>query len=389
MLGHGYSVGRGVRGWGATILLLLAVTACNEEGLLLHLDDPPAAPQAVDAHYFAGVVTVTWELAPDWDDDSFRVYSRRITDADYYLIAEVTSCTEGACQYRDTNVVAGVTYEYYVAAVGVSGLETPSGHAVEVTVPVADPPPAPATVLATALDQSVFLTWSDGARDAADFSHYRVYLQGDEVFLLGETDSEGFLDLRANNGETYHYFISALDDQGHESAGSSAASATPRPDYHGELIYSYLDVPSSSGFRFPFDERDDPIIHGDATDRHFRFEQDQDGWWLVPGPGTEIHNRVFSTTRLKCGPGSDAGCTDVTTAPARDYTTRAVEAQSQTTYVLRFPGDGGRHYAAVRITTHGFVDDSAVMVFDWAHQLQPGNANLDSSVPQVRVRNGA
>ncbi len=387
MFGHGDAVGRCARSLKA-LLLLGTLTACDEDGVLLSLDDPPAPPRALDAHYFAGVVTVTWTLAPGWSGETFRVYSRRITDRDYFLIAEVSSCAEGACHYRDANVAAGATYEYYVAAVGASGLETPSSHLVEVAVPMPDPPAVPVAVLATALDGSVFLTWSDDARAAEDFSHYRVYLEDGDAFLLGETDSEGFLDLRASNGETYNYFVSALDDQGHESGGSSMASATPRPDYHGELIYSYLDAPSSSGFRFPLNEQDGPIVHGDASDRHFRFEQDQAGWWLVPGPGAEIHNRVFATSQLKCGPASDAGCIDVTVAPARDYTTQAVEALPATTYVLRYSGTEGHHYAAVRITSQGYLDDGAVMVFDWAHQLQPGNVGLERRGPAVLVRYG-
>ena len=387
MFGDGYAFGRCARSLKA-LLLLGTLTACDEDGVLLTLADPPAAPRALDAHYFAGVVTVTWTLAPGWSGETFRVYSRRITDRDYFLIAEVSSCAEGACEYRDANVAAGATYEYYVAAVGASGLETPSSHLVEVAVPMPDPPAVPVAVLATALDGSVFLTWSDDARAAEDFSHYRVYLEDGDAFLLGETDSEGFLDLRASNGETYNYFVSALDDQGHESGGSSMASATPRPDYHGELIYSYLDAPSSSGFRFPLNEQDGPIVHGDASDRHFRFEQDQAGWWLVPGPGAEIHSRVFATSQLKCGPGSDAGCIDVTVAPARDYTTQAVEALPATTYVLRYSGTDGHHYAAVRITSQGYLDDGAVMVFDWAHQLQPGNVGLERRGPAVLVRYG-
>lgn len=387
MFGDGYAFGRCARSLRA-LLLLGTLTACDEDGVLLTLEDPPAAPRALDAHYFAGVVTVTWTLAPGWSGETFRVYSRRITDRDYFLIAEVSSCAEGACEYRDANVAAGATYEYYVAAVGASGLETPSSHLVEVAVPMPDPPAVPVAVLATALDGSVFLTWSDDARAAEDFSHYRVYLEDGDAFLLGETDSEGFLDLRASNGETYNYFVSALDDQGHESGGSSMASATPRPDYHGELIYSYLDAPSSSGFRFPLNEQDGPIVHGDASNRHFRFEQDQAGWWLVPGPGAEIHNRVFATSQLKCGPGSDAGCIDVTVAPARDYTTQAVEALPATTYVLRYSGTEGHHYAAVRITSQGYLDDGAVMVFDWAHQLQAGNVGLERRGPAVLVRYG-
>ncbi len=387
MFGDGVAVGRCARGVKA-LLLLATLAACDEDGVLLSLDDPPAPPRALDAHYFAGVVTVTWTLAAGWSGESFRVYSRRVTDPDYVLIAEVTSCAEGACEYRDANVAAGATYEYYVAAVGASGLETSSDHLVEVAVPVPDPPATPVTVLATALDGSVFLAWSDDARAAADFSHYRVYLEDGDTFLLGETDSEGFLDLRASNGETHHYFVSALDDQGHESGASPVASATPRPDYHGELIYSYLDEPSSSGFRFPPSERDAPIVHGDAPDRHFRFEHDRDGWWLVPGPGTEIHGRVFATSQLKCGPGSDEGCVDVTLAPARGYATRAMEAHAATTYVLRYPGVDGHHHAAVRIASQGFLDDRAVMIFDWAHQLQPGNLGLERRAPALLGRDG-
>ncbi len=383
------AAGRCVRGLRAFLLLTGVLAACDEDGVPLRPNDPPAPPQGLDARYFAGAVTVTWTLGADWDGEVFRVYARRVTDPDHFLVAEVTGCAEGACEYRDANVAAGATYEYYVAAVDASGRETPSARLVEVAVPMPDPPAAPVTLLATALDGSVFLSWSGDARGAEDFSHYRVYLDGEEVFLLGETDSEGFLDLRASNGRTYRYFVSALDDLGHESAGSPAASATPRPDRHGELIRSYLDAPASSGFRFPASERDDPIVHGDAADRHFRFERDRDGWWLVPGPGTEIHGRAFATDRLKCGPASDAGCVDVTVAPRGDYAARALEALPATTYVFRYSGAEGRHYAAVRIASQGFVEEDAVMVFDWAHQLQPGNVGLERPASEAGLRAGA
>ncbi len=365
-----------------TLLTALALVGCESSDILVPLDGP-AAPQNVGASYYAGVVRVTWELAPEWDDEPFRVYSRRITDADYFLIAEVSSCAADTCAYEDRNILAGQTYEYYVAAVDPdSGVETASDYSVEVAVPQPTPPPVPSGVEVVALDDANYIRWSDGARSASDFSFYRVYLdeQDGEEFLLGETDSEGFLDLLAVNGETYRYVVAAVDDQGHESAGSAAASGTPRPDYHGEWIYDFTDQPASAGFRFQTNEDANPVVAGSAANRHFRLEVDDAGWWLVPGPQTEVYPVGFATTALKCGVASDAGCADVSHAPTSGYGIQDVALESQTTYVLRVRGDDGKvHYGAIRVVLLGFdQNDKALMIFDWAYQLQANSPELSA-----------
>jgi hypothetical protein len=96
----------------ALFILLLGVplAACNSDSVLVPVGGVPAAPRALAASYYAGAVTVEWELAPAWDGEAFRVYSRRVTDSDYFLVAEVTSCSEGLCSYQDVNVTAGETY---------------------------------------------------------------------------------------------------------------------------------------------------------------------------------------------------------------------------------------------------------------------------------------
>jgi hypothetical protein len=278
------------------------------------------------------------------------------------------------------NILPDITYEYYVAAVSYSGLETPTDWSVEVYVPQPVPPGDPGSLEAVALDGAIYLRWSDNARNASDFSFYRVYLMeyGGSNFLLGETDSEGFLDLLAQNGESYTYFVTAVDDQGHESSGSVMADGTPRPDYHGEWIYAYEDVPSSSGFRFETDEMNYPIMEGTSPSRHFRMEVDQDGWWLVPGPGTQVFDGFWETTALKCGVGADADCYSVDVAPLTGYTTFDMPLYAQSTYVLRVTGDDGQqHYGTIRVELLGYDQDgAAIMIFDWAYQLQAGNPNL-------------
>lgn len=370
--------------WTAAALGLgLAALVASCEGDPVYVGDggDPAAPRNLDAYYFDRAVYVTWELGPAWDGESFRVYSKRTTDASYFLIAEVTNCSAGLCSYTDTNIEPQVSYEYYVSAVEPdTGVETSSAFAVEVFVPQAVPPPVPGGLEVVALDGAAYLRWDARSREADDFSYYRVYLDdGDgSVFFLGETDSEGFLDELAQNGLTYTYLVSAVDDLGHESQRSPAASGTPRPDYHNEWVWSYFDRPELSGFRFQSDESSDPLVDGDSGDRHLRLETDAQGWWLVPGPDAEIHPEGFVTSAIKCGPGADAGCTALDVAPTTGYGTNDVGVVPQTTYALRVRGDDGElHYGAVRVTLLGFdQNDLAIMIFDWAYQLQPGNPNL-------------
>jgi hypothetical protein len=363
--------------WTALLPILLVAAACSDE--VVYVDETvPAAPRALAASYYGGSVTVTWELGPGWNGEPFRVYSRRVTDSGWFFIAEVTSCIDDVCVYEDVNVLGGQRYEYYVASVAPNGAESASAAVVEVTVPEFIAPPVPDAPYVVALDNANYLTWGTAAR-VDDFSHYRVYLDdGTSAFLLGETDSEGFLDLLAGNGFTYAYFVSAVDLDGHESGGSTIADGTPRPDFSGEWIYDYFSVPGSSGFRFSEDESVVPVLDGDDPLRHFRLEADVNGWWLVPGPDAAVYPAGFQTTALKCGPAADAGCVDLSVAPPSGYVAQDIGLAAQESYVLRVIGDDGQvHYGVIRVSLLGFdQNDDPIMILDWAYQLQPGNLNL-------------
>lgn len=371
---------RWIGGVAAGLALTLATTACeSSDSIVIPGGGGPGAPEALDAYYYAGAVYVTWELGTTWNGEPFRVYARRSTDADFFLIAEVTNCSQSLCSYTDVNIEPGRSYDYYVAAVDEFGDETATAEAVRVPVPEPVPPPAPDAMEVVALDNANYLRWGARARDTDDFSHYRVYLFLDEQsYLLGETDSEGFLDLLAENGATYSYFATSVDDQGHESEGSAAAEGTPRPDFHGDVVWDYFTRPADAGFAFRETEAEDPLVHGDDPGRHFRLETDADGWWLVPAPDVAVHPSGFETTALKCGVAADVGCVSLDVAPTSGYVVADLNLIPETTYVLRVPGpQGGERYAAVRIQLLGFdQDDHALAIFDWAYQLQAGNPNL-------------
>lgn len=376
--------GAGVRGvpmrrLAGTLAVVVGLGACQDNLVVAPDATAPDAPRALTASYYAGAVTLGWELGPFWDGESFRVYGKRSTDGNYFSIAEVTNCIDGFCSYSDVNIQPGRSYDYYVAAVGRNGVEAATPQALRVDVPQPIPPAVPTGLQTVALDNAVYIRWNDDGRSAGDFSFYRVYLElMDGPALVGETDSPGFLDRLAPNGSTLTYSVSSVDDQGHESGLSAVVAGTARPDFAGEFVYDWFDRPAEAGFRFQVADDLNPIVDGSAVERHFRLETDGAGWWLVPGPGVSVFPDGFVTTALRCGPAADAGCVELTSAPAGGYVVADVGILPQTTYVLQVPGDDGAYrYGAIRVEMLGFDQDgAALMVFDWAYQLQPGNPML-------------
>jgi len=340
--------------------------------------EEPAPPRNLDGDYYNRGVDLWWELDDRWDGETFRVYGKRTSDPEYFFIAEVTSCAWGLCLYRDINISPDRMYEYYVASVDAeTAMEGVSPYSVEIFVPLPVPPPIPADVEAVALDGAAYLRWSDNSSEDEDFSVYRVYLDGaDDDHLLGETDSPGFMDLLAENGKTSAYHVTAVDVHGHESDASQVVESTPRPDYTGEVVYAYQDVPKSSGFRFRESDDHETVMHGDAASRHFRIEYDDGRFWFVPGPGAYIHGTRKQTSALKCGPGADSDCVSWEKAPTSAYISQDVHLEAGYTYMFHVPGDDGKmRYGAVRPT---FTDacPEYFAIFDWAYQTQAGNPGL-------------
>ena len=355
---------------------VVGLAACD--GKLLPVEDP-APPVNLEGGYYNRGVDLRWEMHDEWDGESFRVYGKENAHSEYFFIAEVTSCAAGRCVYRDINVASKTTYEYYVAAVDPeNGAETASPQAVEVYVPSPDPPPAPTALEAVALDGAAYLHWPDDGAVAEDFAVYRVYLvESRETYLLGESDSPEFLDAHAENGTTYEYFVTSVDDFGHESVNSPPVSVTPRPDYTGELVYAYDDVPSSSGFRFQESDRTQAIMHGNDFARHFRIFVEDDRLWFDPGPRVGIHKTSRATSALTCGPGSDPDCTYWDEAPTDGYLDEAVRLEAGHTHMFHVPGDDGKmRYGAVRVSHVNTSADDRFAIFDWAYQTQAGNPRL-------------
>lgn len=359
---------------------------------------PPGAPQnlTVQARWIlegftnAGqpsgyaAVDLAWDPPASWSSEVFRVYGRRTGTSGFVLIATVTSCTTSGCVYRDRNVTAGQSYEYYVATTNeAADLETSTDFRELVAVPAAGTPATPLADSAVALDNAAYLRWRDGGVGGALWK-YVVYLtridgQG-YLYGTGETDGRAFVDTRAENGHVYGYRVAAVDTLEHVSALSAEMTVAPRPDVAGELIYSFQSNAPQSGFRFQTSETTDPLLAGNSPSAQWRLEQDVSGWRIVPLNGAAVMEYPGGrTTALACGPGSDANCRAATRAPLTGYQTTPIAINPEFSYVFRVTGsDGQTHYGVVRAVILG-SDGSGreLMVFDWAYQNLAGDTRLN------------
>ena len=368
----------------AVAAALASLAACDDT---IIIGDDLGAPRDLQASYtwvledFAAgqsrgfpAVDLSWLPPTDWSDEVFRVYGRRVGSATFSLIATVTSCTTEGCAYRDRNVVSGTTYEYYVATTDEStDTEQPSDFRESVTVPAFTRPATPTADSVIGLDNAAYVRWSFSG-NAASLSRYIVYLTriGTQSYLyhMGETDGNGFVDERADNGFVYGYRIAAVDTLGHVSNLSGEITGVPRPDASAELVYSFSSNSAESGFRFQTSEATTPIVSGTSAQAHWRLETTATGWQIVPLNGTQVVEFSGRTTALVCGPGADAGCRAATRAPATGYQTTPIEVVPELSYVFRVTGgDGQTHYGVVRVTLLGSDQaDRDLMIFDWAYQ---------------------
>lgn len=375
-----------------TVLAAAALGACSESP-----SEPGGptigAPDGLEARYewvlegwvgarAAGqpTVTLSWEIPTGWQGEPFRVYGRRSGDADYRLLATVTSCAEALCRYSDANVVGGRSYDYYVAVVDErTGREVTTPQAVPVDVPAFARPSRPEPPQVVALDGMLFLEWPDV--DDGSLWRYLVFQErrnADSVFYeVGATDGNGFLDVLALNGVAYRYSVAAVDTLGHVGDRSVLSEAgTPRPDALGALVYAHADSAAVSGFQFDATASTARVVAGDSPQAHWRFEADEDGWRLRPLNGAAVLDAGFSTD-LTCGPGTGPECVAVREAPLTGYQTEPIDLSLEHTYVLRLGGGTSARHAKIRVQILGYgQQDRRLLIFDWAFQTVPGERNL-------------
>jgi fibronectin type 3 domain-containing protein len=202
---------------------------------------PPAAPSALTA-----TASSTTQVNLAWTDnatneDGYRVERCTGTwtacEENTAMFTQIAQLAADTSSYPDTGRTPGETYTYRVRAFNAAGNSAYSDSE-EVTLPA--PPPAPATLAATAISTTqINLTWSDLTTSEEGFRVERCtgtaatcdanpasYAQIAE--LAANTTS--YPDTGRTPGTTYTYRVRAFNTGGGNSPYSNSASATtPAP----------------------------------------------------------------------------------------------------------------------------------------------------------------
>jgi fibronectin type 3 domain-containing protein len=136
--------------------------------------------------------------------------------------------------FQDVAVLNDVEYTYKVAALRPLGgdlLASPNSEAKKAMPEKRTPPPPVLNVLAVSTSQGVELRWEENP--APDVAGYRVYRRagGEEKYILLTAElvkKPYFVDRRVNRGQTYHYYVTAVDDspRANESLPSETTPVT-------------------------------------------------------------------------------------------------------------------------------------------------------------------
>lgn len=147
----------------------------------------------------------------------------------YYVKRSTTSggpytqiSTQAAASDTDTGLTNGTKYFYVVSAYNSEGQ---SANSAEVNAtPVLPAPSVPTSLMATAGNAQVSLSWT-ATSGATSYHVKRSTTSGAETQIAAPT-SNSYTDTGLTNGTKYFYVVSAVNSGG-ESANSSEVSATP------------------------------------------------------------------------------------------------------------------------------------------------------------------
>ena len=131
--------------------------------------------------------------------------------------------------YTDGGLNSNTLYSYTVVAMNAGGV---SGNSAVVSTP----PPAPATLGATAGNSQILLNWS-ASPSATSYIIKRGFSSGNETTLLTGITGTSYTDTNLVNGTAYYYVITATGPGG-TSGSSPEASATPSSFVISGLVWT-------------------------------------------------------------------------------------------------------------------------------------------------------
>ncbi|MET3960265.1 alpha-tubulin suppressor-like RCC1 family protein/fibronectin type 3 domain-containing protein [Marmoricola sp. OAE513] len=178
---------------------------------------------------------LSWNAVTTPGLTGYNVYSSTDPNASPAAWTKLTSNPISATSYNATALTNGVTYYFAVTSVKAGDESAFSTKASAKPVEPADttPPAVPTGVTAEAGTASAQVSWSAVA--ASDLKGYKVYRgtsaadPNPTLLTPSAITATSFAASGLNNGTTYYFFVTSVDNAGNESGKSTPASATPQP----------------------------------------------------------------------------------------------------------------------------------------------------------------
>lgn len=140
-------------------------------------------------------------------------------------------------EFNLSPALSGASYDYRVRSISFAGLRSPWASSVTPVSTGDDTttPNAPSGLTATAGSETIKLNWTAPTQNTdsttlKDLFQYKIYRNTTNNFgtatMIGRIAADIFTDGSLVGGQTYYYWVTALDYTGNESSQSTVASAT-------------------------------------------------------------------------------------------------------------------------------------------------------------------
>ena len=206
-------------------LCLVVLSGCGSSPLCVAIlvgctvpADIASIPTNLTATTGSGTVTLAWTASTG--ATSYNVKRGTVSGGPYTQLSAPTSAG-----YVDAAVTNGSAYFYVVSAVNAAGESANSAQISATPTAPATAPASPTSLVATAGNAQVSLTWS-ASSGALGYRVKRSTTNGGPYTQVATSIAASYIDTPLTNGTTYYYVVSAANAAG-ESANSAQASALP------------------------------------------------------------------------------------------------------------------------------------------------------------------
>nr|WP_262921749.1 S8 family serine peptidase [Salinibacter ruber] len=201
-------------------------------------------------------VRLKWSVPDGSDPSGYHVYRSSSSFATTANATRVTENPVSTSSYTDAGVTTGTTYYYRVTSEAADGRESEPTSIMDVT-PENPIPGIPNNVSAAESDAGIEVSWA--SVDATDLQRYRVYrdtkpFEGESSesapYDSSAAGTSSLVDSGAEEGTTYYYKVTAVDEAGGESALSTRALHFLYPEtVTADIARSFDEADESADYR--------------------------------------------------------------------------------------------------------------------------------------------